>query len=295
MRIITIFIVLLNLYGFSIISTDKNTAAESCGFPILTDASQKHTIRGGNFFDVKTIIINSPKYGVKEVFVDDEDYELVSKYTWIINRQKNNDYAMSNGRDISKHPIYMHRLIMGFPTKNIDHRNRNTLDNTRNNLRLATKSQNAANAPAMKTNATGYRGVIKVHGVYYKASIKIDGEYKVGGYFKTPEEAAFIYNKMALLYFGEFAYLNELTDDHLLKIGDLQIRSDFRSNNNTSGYTGVYVDTRAKNKKYKAYIDVNKKRIFLGGFTDIKEAAKKYNEYAIKYYGDKAKLNIIPC
>ena len=37
----------------------------------------------------------------------------------------------------------------------------------------------------------------------------------------------------------------------------------------------------------------NKKNIFLGSFKDKKDAAKAYNEAAIKYHGEFARLNII--
>jgi hypothetical protein len=59
--------------------------------------------------------------------------------------------------------------------------------------------------------------------------------------------------------------------------------------NNTSGYKGV--SWNKYNKKWVAYIRVNKKRIHLGYFNDIKDAARAYNEAAIKYFGEFAVLN----
>jgi hypothetical protein len=60
---------------------------------------------------------------------------------------------------------------------------------------------------------------------------------------------------------------------------------------NISGYKGVvWRETRGK---YTAQIGVNKKVIYLGGFTDIIDAAKAYNKAAIKYHGEYALLNKI--
>jgi hypothetical protein len=59
--------------------------------------------------------------------------------------------------------------------------------------------------------------------------------------------------------------------------------------NNSSGYLGVC----KKDKKWYAQIKVNKKNIYLGIFKDKKDAAKAYNEAAIKYNGEFARPNII--
>lgn len=61
--------------------------------------------------------------------------------------------------------------------------------------------------------------------------------------------------------------------------------------NNKSGFKGVFW---FKNyKKWLATIRVDKKRIFLGYFKDKIEAAIAYNNAAIKYHNEFAKLNII--
>ncbi len=63
--------------------------------------------------------------------------------------------------------------------------------------------------------------------------------------------------------------------------------------NNTSGYKGVTYFKNTSNKKWMAAITVNKKRFYLGVYIDIKDAARAYNEAAIKLYGEFAKLNEI--
>ena len=48
-----------------------------------------------------------------------------------------------------------------------------------------------------------------------------------------------------------------------------------------------------RTKKFKAQININNKRTGLGYFENKIEAAKAYNEAAIKYYGEFANLNKI--
>ena len=59
--------------------------------------------------------------------------------------------------------------------------------------------------------------------------------------------------------------------------------------NNTSGYKGVTWDKRCN--KWMAQIMINRKNIFLGYFDDKVEAARAYNDAAIKHFGEFALLN----
>jgi hypothetical protein len=60
-------------------------------------------------------------------------------------------------------------------------------------------------------------------------------------------------------------------------------------NDGSSKFKGVYWYNR--HKKYMAQIKVDKKDIFLGYFKTEPEAANAYNDAAIKYHGEFAKLN----
>ena len=63
-----------------------------------------------------------------------------------------------------------------------------------------------------------------------------------------------------------------------------RLRSD-----NTTGYKGVSFIKR--DNIFQAKIEVNGHHVNLGSFADPKEAAKKYNEAAVKHFGEFARLN----
>ena len=83
--------------------------------------------------------INSPKHGIFTILYSDEDRSLISKYTWTIHKTKWGVYARTGNSKIGTIP--MHRMIMGCPDSFVDHINRNTLDNRRDNLRVVTITQ----------------------------------------------------------------------------------------------------------------------------------------------------------
>lgn len=107
--------------------------------------------------------------------------------------------------------LSMHRLVVGAePGQQVDHVNRDGLDNRRANLRLATNGQNRANSRS--ASASGYKGVYRVpnKGVYrttdkWRAQIRAGGRIIHLGYFGDAETAARAYDAAAREYFGEFA------------------------------------------------------------------------------------------
>lgn len=110
---------------------------------------------------------------------------------------------------------YLHRLILRRNNQfEIDHINRDPLDNRQSNLRYATRSQNMANRTKWKCTGkykSKFIGVRMVHNNpnSWQASIKIPkGKQKHLGCFKTQEDAAKARDLAALKIYGEFAVLN---------------------------------------------------------------------------------------
>lgn len=96
-----------------------------------------------------------------------------------------------------------------YPEGEVDHINRNRLDDRRSNLRLSTPSQNRANATARTRNRSGFKGVsISKHTGRWQSILTFEGKRHFLGRFDTPEKAAAAYDDAARVHFGEFAVLN---------------------------------------------------------------------------------------
>lgn len=144
--------------------------------------------------------------------VDDEDYVWLSKMAWRAVRDCNTFYALhSLPRSQGHKTIQMHRLILKAPRGVVvDHANGNGIDNRRQNIRLASQSQNLANM-IRKKGASGYRGVVLGYGTRrpsWRAAITVNYKYMSLGTFACPIEAARAYDAAALQHFGIFASLN---------------------------------------------------------------------------------------
>lgn len=143
----------------------------------------------------------------KVAFVDDADFDYLNQFKWCLFSQKKG-YAIRRDGKTNK---FMHRELMGdLNGFEVDHIDRNTLNNTRKNLRHATHSENMQNRRT--------HGVAKYHGVtphliehkykYYRVSICKDHKCIYLGNFKSEIEAALVYDAAARRLFGEHARVN---------------------------------------------------------------------------------------
>lgn len=102
---------------------------------------------------------------------------------------------------------FLHRiLLLPQGKEEVDHKNNDASDNRQDNLRIATRQQNAASRPFPR-GPSGYRGVVW-HVDKWQARIRVDGQLLSLGRFHNPVEAARAYDRAATKYFGEFASLN---------------------------------------------------------------------------------------
>jgi len=156
-----------------------------------------------------------PLVGGINVLVDDDDYEWASKTKWSDDKR---GYAVRHAlkADGTKTTEKMHRLIISAkPGEQVDHINGIPWDNRKENLRIVTNRQNSANKNYYSTNKSGYKGVAVYKKGKWTAQITVDYKKKHLGVFECKHEAAKVYNKAALEYFGEFAKLNEIKEGAL--------------------------------------------------------------------------------
>lgn len=140
-------------------------------------------------------------------WVDDDDYEYLSGFDWLLIEGRSEfGYA---GRCADSRTYLMHREVLDAPKELVvDHRNGDTLDNRKQNLRLCTTAENLCNRKRPKHNKSGFKGVyFHKHNKKWKAQIKYQGK-KYEADYDTPEAAARAYDTKARELHGEFARTN---------------------------------------------------------------------------------------
>jgi hypothetical protein len=148
----------------------------------------------------------------KEAIVCDCHFNLIKDKRWRFAGGAG-DYAVTADYSTGKHKtVYMHKVIK--PSEigmDVDHKDLNPLNNSCDNLRVCTRSQNRANTRLQRNNTSGYKGVYPLpEKNKWAAQIKVNGTKMYLGRFTSKVEAAKAYNKAAKLHFGEFALLNRV-------------------------------------------------------------------------------------
>lgn len=135
------------------------------------------------------------------------DFERLSDLSWyLLITKQGKRYAVAHGE--SGRLLYMHREVLGSLSGRItvDHKNGDTLDNRRGNLRVATPGQQRANSRKRggRTYTSKYKGVSLRQGGGWLARV---GTVNVG-HFASEEDAARAYDRAAREKFGEYALVN---------------------------------------------------------------------------------------
>jgi hypothetical protein len=144
----------------------------------------------------------------KVTLVDDDMFDYLNQWKWYYSHD---GYAERKVYVNKKYKLLkMHREILGLSGAICtDHINRNTIDNRKENLRIANKSQNGANRSFNKNSLSGIKGVcFDKNRNKWRASIGFQNKWIHIGRYKNIEEAIGAYNNKAIELFGEFAYIN---------------------------------------------------------------------------------------
>jgi len=137
--------------------------------------------------------------------IDAIDEVAIAQHRWYAIKFRHTTYARTT---IGGKGVYMHRFLLA-PEKGqeVDHINKDGLDNRRKNIRVCTRAENMRNARIK--NSTGFRGAYHdPANNRYRAEIRVNGVRNKLGSFRTAVEAALAYDEAAVRLHGEFATLN---------------------------------------------------------------------------------------
>ena len=179
-----------------------------------------------------------------DFIIDDDSYQLFNSYVWHVSYSRYKGVPYLRGTKYRK--IWFHRLVLGIVDSkiNVDHKNRNTLDNRRVNLRICPRGMyNAINRTKQLNNTSSYKGVFLRKDttiVRYRAQIRYKQKLVHLGQHEDPKYAASMYDYAAKILFGEFAYIND-SGVHISESDKLYI------NDRIKGLTHEYVFVPKKN------------------------------------------------
>lgn len=146
--------------------------------------------------DVVSIYMTSRTGEISVGYADVEDLPLIQSRTWYVMYNGKIKYVSSNYSrklDGKRGAVYLHRLVANAPLGLVvDHKNHDTLDNRKSNLRVCTQGENMQNRASAQTN----NRCSIVSGVWwsaekkkYRVGIRVHGKPKHIGYFSDKLEA----------------------------------------------------------------------------------------------------------
>jgi hypothetical protein len=183
------------------------TCSQACGFAFRTArvraekrvaATPPPDVPGAAWLHV-----SSKRISVNFALVDTDLASELQRYSWsAMGDAVHGWYAATT---IGGKKIRLHQLVLP-SADSVDHRNGDTFDCRRQNLRASTLSQNAANRKKIASTSP-YKGIRSTRGGW-EARIKVKGRAMQIGTFDTAEQAARAYDAAARQAFGEFACVN---------------------------------------------------------------------------------------
>ena len=218
----------------------------------ITDKT-KRTITQMNDFDphdtyVEIVLRDSKQKITGIAIIDPEDYDKCKNIKWTLDHK---GYVRGG-----KEKIKLHRHVLNYSgDQDVDHINRNKLDNRKENLRIVHRSVNSGNNSAVGASLDKTTGK-------WRAYLQRYGKVYTLGYYDTYEEA----------------YEARQKKDIELKSREEELIAEYieRSGNHVKGVS------LKPSGKWEANIRYNKTKHYIGTFNTKEEAVAARSEYEIK-------------
>ena len=138
-------------------------------------------------------------------YIDKEDYEKVKKIKWYLTGNDKNKFGYLGNTKFGR----LHRFILDISDNEVvvDHRDGNTLNNRKSNLRICDQQKNCFNHKVHKRNLLQQKGVSKNKSGKYVARIGVNNKVIHLGTFATIEEAVEARYKAECEIHGEYSGL----------------------------------------------------------------------------------------
>lgn len=163
-----------SIVSLSHLRTGHTTSCGHCGYKVEE-------------FNDYCIVTTTDDNGNRKIIIDKEFKQFAESH--IITVDKSTNYAMVFSCNTS---YYLHRFIMNCNDVkfDVDHINRDTLDNRKQNLRICTHQQNSCNLTKRENTTSKYRGIdYQRRRNNWRARITYKGKEYHLGEFPTEEEA----------------------------------------------------------------------------------------------------------
>ena len=167
--------------------------------------------------------------------IDAEDLHRVLSYSkWFIKNNKNKKYVVCNKEINGKRTVVrLHRFLLDFPEKDIDHVDGNSLNNCKGNLRLCEDSENMSNLQSCRKDnkSTGLLNITKIKRTNkFRPEVTIDSKRYYFKQFETIEEAKELidYVRANYISYSQEALrkeeINEKTSESIKLYADEKVR-----------------------------------------------------------------------
>lgn len=212
----------------------------------------------------------------KNMLIDNEDFNLIADKQLQLNERHGSSYAYYKE---GQKKIWVHKVAMGTENQ-VDHINRNSLDNRKSNLRLCNVSENNRNRgkDANKPFYSKYKGVYKLRDKFC-SSIMFDKKSLFLGSYSTEENAARVYDEAAMFLFKDFCFLNfSYSDEHIKFIQSLNVDYFIKKYPGNKCYKCKGYFFNSARETFIVRLTIKGKRKLIGVYKTEEEASIAYNK-----------------